>query len=645
MTAGPRRAGQPRPRLRQGPLRPRIRRAPRPAHHARSSAATASCEPASWDEALGHRRRRAAADPSTRTGRDAMAAISSARATNEENYLLQKLMRTVDRHQQRRQLLPPLPRALGGRADRVLRPVRRHRTPSTTSSAPTASCSSAPTRPRPTRWSARGIKQRVLRGARLVVVDPRRMELARLRRRAPAAAPGHQRRGLQRAGPRADRRGAASTRRSCASAPTGCDELRALLGRLPARAGRARSPASRPRDLRGAARLYGERRRAARSSTASGVTEHAHGTDGVRTLANLAILRGASARTAAAASTRCAARTTSRAPPTWARCPTSCPATSRWPTDGGRAAFGGRVGGADPAAARAADPGDVRRRARRASCKALYVIGRGHRPDRPRHRTTSGRRSTPASWSSARRSSSPRPPSAPTSCSRRPSFLEKDGTFVNFDRRFQRVRPALAAARRGPHRLRRSCYAVARRWARDLGCATPADALAECATLAPRLRRDLARAARPRGRAALALPLRERPRRSHAATWSASRPPTGGPSSPRVAYLPPGEEPDADYPLRPGHRAAPGPLQLRHDDPAHRQPRAASPTELLEIHPDDAEQLGIARRGTRRGREPARRRRACRARHRPRSRPARCSWPSTSPRRWPTRSPRTRRTR
>jgi len=53
-----------------------------------------SLQPASWDEALGYvaaRLRRIRADH----GPDAIAAISSARATNEENYPMQKLMRTV----------------------------------------------------------------------------------------------------------------------------------------------------------------------------------------------------------------------------------------------------------------------------------------------------------------------------------------------------------------------------------------------------------------------------------------------------------------------------------------------------------------------------------------------------------------------
>ena len=51
-------------------------------------------QPATWDEALdlvGRELRRTIAQH----GPDSVAAISSARATNEENYLLQKLMRTV----------------------------------------------------------------------------------------------------------------------------------------------------------------------------------------------------------------------------------------------------------------------------------------------------------------------------------------------------------------------------------------------------------------------------------------------------------------------------------------------------------------------------------------------------------------------
>ena len=124
------------------------------------------------------RRRRAGSDPFGARA-DAIAAISSARATNEENYLMQKLMRTV----------------VGtNNIDNCSRICH----------APSAAGLTAPSvcRVAPTRWttsSARDfillagtnateahpvvgarIKQQVLRGARLVVVDPRRTDLAGL---------------------------------------------------------------------------------------------------------------------------------------------------------------------------------------------------------------------------------------------------------------------------------------------------------------------------------------------------------------------------------------------------------------------------------------------------------------------------------
>jgi formate dehydrogenase major subunit len=62
--------------------------------------------------------------------------------------------------------------------------------------------------------------------------------------------------------------------------------------------------------------------------------------------------------------------------------------------------------------------------------------------------------------------------------------LEKDGTFVNFDRRFQRVRPAVPS----PGEARSDfdvVHAVAAAMGSDIGCPTPADALAECRQGAP----------------------------------------------------------------------------------------------------------------------------------------------------------------
>ena len=260
--------GQPRPRLRQGPLRARLRPLARPADHAPRAARRRAASEASWDEALGVMSPTELRRIRDEHGPDAIAAISSARATNEENYLMQKLMRVGDRHQQRRQLLPPLPRAVGRRADRGVRalgrhePVRRHRP------RRTASCSPAPTRPRPTPSSARGSSSAVLRGARLVVVDPRRIELARYADVHLAGRPGSNvavfnglahvllDEGLRRRGvPRRARRRASTSCASCwpTTRPSGSRRSRGV-------------PAD---DLRRAARLYGERRARRRSSTAS----------------------------------------------------------------------------------------------------------------------------------------------------------------------------------------------------------------------------------------------------------------------------------------------------------------------------------------------------------------------------------------
>ena len=86
------------------------------------------------------------------------------------------------------------------------------------------------------------------------------------------------------------------------------------------------------------------------------------------------------------------------------------------------------------------------------------------------------------------------------------AFLEKDGTFTNFDRRVQRVRPALDAAGRGAPGLRDHPRARRRAGRRprlpDPGRRVRRDGLAD-----PDLRRHLARAARSRGPDRVALPI------------------------------------------------------------------------------------------------------------------------------------------
>jgi formate dehydrogenase major subunit len=171
------------------------------------------------------------------------------------------------------------------------------------------------------------------------------------------------------------------------------------------------------------------------------------------------------------------------------------------------------------------------------------------------------------------------------------AWLEKDGTFVNFDRRFQRVRPALpppGGARTDFDILR----AVAESLGADLGCATPAAAMDELASLAPlfagisheRLDREGAlhwpcSSAEDPGQARLYLERFETP---SGRARLAARP-----------YLPPGEAPDAQFPFVLVTRR-----RLEHYNAGTMTRRTANlellSEERLEMHPDDAAALGLA---------------------------------------------------
>jgi formate dehydrogenase major subunit len=170
------------------------------------------------------------------------------------------------------------------------------------------------------------------------------------------------------------------------------------------------------------------------------------------------------------------------------------------------------------------------------------------------------------------------------------SWLEKDGTFVNFDRRFQRVRRVVEPAD-GVRTDLDVFRQVAARLGVDLGCATPAAALDECASLAPlfggisvqRLDRDgalhwpcgtpddpgtptlyLDRFATADGRAHLA-----------------ARP-----------YLPPGAETDASFPylLVTGRRAE----HYNSGEMTRRTPNVQlRANEPLDVEPSDAATLGL----------------------------------------------------
>ena len=143
---------EPRARLRQGPVRPRVRPSRRQADQPTGTARrpAAACHLGRGTGPGRPELRRILAEH----GPDSVAAISSARATNEENYLLQKLMRAVigNNNVDNCSRLCHAPSAAGLVAAFGLSGGTNS---STTWTGPTASCSSVPIPRRHTLSSAR----------------------------------------------------------------------------------------------------------------------------------------------------------------------------------------------------------------------------------------------------------------------------------------------------------------------------------------------------------------------------------------------------------------------------------------------------------------------------------------------------------
>ncbi|MFF4771606.1 formate dehydrogenase subunit alpha [Microtetraspora fusca] len=497
-------------------------------------------EPASWAEALDRVARglRAAV---AEGGPDAVAAISSARATNEENYLVQKFMRVAigTNNVDNCSRLCHAPSAAGltasfglaggtdsfddvERADCLLlvgaNPVEAH---------PVV--------------GAR-LLQRVLRGTRLIAVDPRAVGLARHADVHLRPHPGtnvalfHGLAHVLLAEGLADEE---FLRLHAAGLP----ELTGLLAEYPPDrvAVLTGVPAA---DVVEAARLYGRAERPA-IVYGLGVTEHLHGTDGVRALANLAILRGAVGIGRGYGVNPLRGQNNVQGASDMGALPDSLPgygkvtdpvatarATEVWgvpvPTRPGlripemfAAARAGRLGAlwiigedvcaTDPDATRVAEALDA---CPLVVCQELFLSETARRADVV----------LPAA-----------------------SWLEKDGTFVNFDRRFQRVRPALPLPGEAGTDFA-AVHAVAAALGVDLGCVTPADALAECARVAPMFA-GLSHARLDR-EGAIPWPCPD-PDRPGEATLYRERfaTPDGRARLAAVPYLPPGESPDEDYPL------------------------------------------------------------------------------------------------
>jgi len=539
--------------------------------------------PASWDEALafvaaGLTRVR------ERYGPDAIALVSSARCTNEENYLAQKLARVVvgTNNVDNCSRICHAPSAAGLTRSFGLA-GGTHSFEAIDRAGAILLCGANPTEAHPV-IGAR-IKQRAIDGARLVVVDPRRIELAGYADVHLRPRPGtnvalfH---GLARVliddgltddgflGARAE----------------GLEELRGLLADYdPATVARiAGVPAD---DIRAAAHLYG----GSEGRTivyGLGVTEHRHGTDGVRALANLAILSGAVGTRAHGGVLPLRGQNNVQGASDMGALPDLLPGYQPLADTAVRARFE-HAWGVGLGSERGLRVTELFGAALDGRLRALWVIGEDlAQTDPDTTRVTAALDacelliSQDAFLSKTAARADVVLPAA--------TSLEKDGTFVNFDRRFGRVRPALEPPP-GAWTDFEILRAVAAALGADLGCPTPAAALAEVASLCPdfaglsheRLDREgplhwpcrderdpgadvlyLERFATPSGRAALATP----------------------------HYMPPGEEADDDFPLVliTGRR-------LEHYNAGTMTRRTANvellPAERLEINPADAADLDL----------------------------------------------------
>jgi formate dehydrogenase major subunit len=541
-------------------------------------------EPASWDRALavvGDGLRRIISS----WGPDAVAAISSARSTNEENYLAQKFMRTVvgTNNIDNCSRICHAPSAAGLTAAFGLAGGTNP-----ADDIEDADCfllaGCNPTEAHPV-IGAR-IMQRVLAGARLVVIDPRRTALARLADVHLRVRPGSN--------------VAVFNGIARLMLEEGWVDHAFLTERADGLAGLCEVLAwftpERVADLSGvptdalweAARCYG-------TATAPsiiyglGVTEHAHGTDGVRTLSNLAILRGAVGTTRGGGVNPLRGQNNVQGASDMGALPDLLPGYQRLTDPEVRSRFVAAWGTDLPARPGLRIP-DMFEAALSGRLKALYVIGENivqTDPDSARVRAALQACELVICQeiflTDTARLADVVLPSA--------SFLEKDGTFVNFDRRFQRVRAALPA----PGEARTDfavLHAVAKAIGGDLGCPTPAQALDECARLAPLFAGISHQRIDREGYLHWPCPSPDGP--GHARPYEHDfATPNGRAQLAARPWLPPGEQLDREFPylLITGRR-------LTHYNAGTMTRRTPNlilqPRESLDLHPDDGTRLGLS---------------------------------------------------
>lgn len=432
--------------------------------------------PATWDEAIGLVAGRLAALRATDP--DSFALISSARATNEENYLAQKFARHVvgTNNVDNCARVCHAPSA-AGLATTFGYGGGTHPFDDIDGSDAILLVGANPTDAHPVVGSR--LFQRTMDGVRLVVIDPRRTFLARHADVHLRPRPGtnvalfH---GLA----HVMVRDGLTDLAFLSEWTTGYEELAGLLEDYPPDrvAGITGVPAG---DMEHAAHLYGHAEAPA-IFYGLGVTEHLHGTDGVRALANLALLRGAVGPGKGAGISPLRGQNNVQGACDMGAMPDTLPGYQKVIDLAARTRFADAWHHPLPPQPGLRIP-QMLDSARTGSLQVLWAIGEDVL-------------ATAADTNAVRKALETCPlvvcndlfPSATALAADVvfpvASWLEKDGTFVNFDRRFQRVRPAVAP----PPGVRTDfevLHAVAAAMGGDLGCRTPQAALDECASLAP----------------------------------------------------------------------------------------------------------------------------------------------------------------
>lgn len=538
--------------------------------------------PATWEEAIGYVATRLtdirAADP------DGFALISSARATNEENYLAQKFTRAVmgTNNVDNCARVCHAPSAAGLAATFGLGG-------GTNSFDDLDQCDAImlvganPTEAHPVVGSR--IFQRAMDGARLVVIDPRRTALARHADIHLRPRPGTNVAVFNGIAHLLVRDGLVDTA-FLQSFTAGYDELLELLDEYPPERVAEISGVSAD-DLVRATQIYG-RAQSPAIFYGLGVTEHLHGTDGVRTLANLALLRGAVGPGTGGGVNPLRGQNNVQGACDMGALPDLLPGYQKVLDPTVRARFGEAWRVAMPPRPGLRIP-QMFAAARGRSLNALWVIGEDVLATDPD--SASVRAALEACplvicndlfHSTTAQVADVVFPVA--------SWLEKEGTFVNFDRRFQRVRAAVPP----PAGVRTDfavLQAVATRMGFDLRCPTPAEALKECASVAPLFGGIT----------------HERLEREGALHWPCAS--ADSPGTPRLyadrfatpdglarlavkPYLPPGEQCDEAFPHllitgRRGEHYNSGSMTRRTDNLRLRA------HETLDIEPGDAAALGV----------------------------------------------------